>query len=101
MNNCNKCNGELSYVIFDHNADAPLNVECWDCLSVLNEKDYVAEQFAKLLRRASPEKLSQMLATYVVNKVHSENEGDLSRVAEITKAKDSIGAMALCGAYAE
>ena len=48
MNEC-KCNGRLSYTVFDHHADAPLSVECWDCLSVLNMIDNIAEDFSRLL----------------------------------------------------
>lgn len=98
---CKKCNGTLSYVVFDHREDAPLNVECWDCLSVLNEKDSVTEDFARLLANASPERLAQLLATFLVNKYHGEREGDLSNVVEIIKSKDLMNALALCSAYAE
>ena len=98
---CKKCNGTLSYVVFDHHVDAPLNVDCWDCLSVLNEKDSVTEDFARLLAKASPQKLAQILATFLVNKYHVEREGDLSSVVEITKSKDLMNALALCSAYAE
>ena len=99
MSECKKCNGRLSYTVFDHHTDAPLSVECWDCLSVLNMIDNIAEDFSRLLRNASPEKLAQLLASHVVNAVYRENERDLNRLEDMVKSKDLVNALALCSAY--
>lgn len=99
MNECEKCNGRLNYTIYDRHADAPVSVECWDCLSELNYQDNVAEDLSRLLRNASPEKLAQILASHVVAKVYLERERDLSRLEEITKSKDLVNALTICSAY--
>ncbi len=96
---CEKCNGRLSYTVFDHHADAPLSVECWDCLSELNYQDNVAENLSRLLRGASPEKLAQLLSSFVVKKVYREREGDLNRIENMIKSKELANALALCSAY--
>ena len=99
MNDCKKCNGKLSYTIYDERADAPLSVECWDCLSELNYQDNVAEDLSRLLRNASPEKLAQLLASHVAAKVYRERERDLSRLEDMIQSKDLMNALALCRAY--
>ena len=97
--NCEKCNGRLSYTVYDHHADAPISVECWDCLSELNYQDNVAENLSRLLRNASPEKLAQLLSSFVVKKVYREREGDLNRIENMIKSKELANALALCSAY--
>lgn len=99
MNDCKKCDGRLSYTIYDKYADAPLSVECWDCLSEMNYIDNTAENLARLLHQASPEKLAQLLASYVVKKYHREKEGDLNRLEEMIESKDLMNALAICSAY--
>jgi hypothetical protein len=99
MSECKKCNGKMSYVVFDPHADAPLSVECWDCLSELNYQDNVAQDLSRLLRKASPEKLAQLLASHVVAKVYRERERDLSRLEDMVKSKDLVNALAICSAY--
>lgn len=99
MNECAKCNGRLSYTIFDRHADANISVECWDCLSEINYKDNVAENLSRLLRNASPEKLAQLLASYLVEKMYGEREGDLSRIEDMVQSKELNNALALCSAY--
>lgn len=101
MNECKKCNGRLSYTIYDKHADAPLSVECWDCLSELNIIDNVAENLSHLLRNASPEKLAQLLASHFVHKYYREREGDLNRLEEMIQSKDLVGALSMCSAYAK
>lgn len=99
MNECEKCHGKLHYTIYDKHADAPLSVECWDCLSELNYKDNVAENLSRLLRNASPERLAQLLSSYLVEKMYQEREGDLSRVEDMIQSKELTNALALCSAY--
>lgn len=101
MIECTKCKGELNYTVFDHRADSNISLDCWDCLSELNYQDNVAEDLSRLLRKASPEKLAQILSTYVVKKMYDEKKGDLSRLENIIKSKQLADALAICQAYAD
>jgi hypothetical protein len=98
MSDCIKCKGKLSYQVFDGRHEQYLTVECWDCLSVINYQDHVASEFTQLIRKGSPERLAQFVASFVVNQM-VEQKGDLNRLEEIIKSKNLIEAFALCGAY--
>ncbi len=95
---CEKCNGTLTYTVFDQKHEQHLSVECWDCLSVLNYQDHVASEFTQLISKGSHEKLAQYVASFVVKQM-AEQKGDLNRLEEIIKSKNLIEAFALCGAY--
>jgi hypothetical protein len=96
---CKKCNGSLRYEVFDHNHEIMMSVECWDCLSVIQEQDYLADLMSRLLRNASPEKLAILVAQFLVSAV--AEQGDLNRIHEITNSKNLQDALILATMYSE
>tara|TARA_R100000479_G_C6350824_1_gene189155 strand:- start:417 stop:713 length:297 start_codon:yes stop_codon:yes gene_type:complete len=93
---CKICNGNMRYQIPNHYHETMEWVDCMDCVLEAQFKETVAIDVARLLSKASAEKLSLILSTMIVN-----TSNDLNRVYDITKQKNLNHLLMLADCYAE
>ena len=101
MNDCDKCEGNLYYLVPNYQHDVMERIECWDCISEMQYQDDVKERLTKLLVTASPQRLAQIVSEMVVNSVVKDVNTNLSRFETIITTKNKTEAMILSSMYAE
>lgn len=100
MTECNKCEGNLYYLVPNYQHDIMERIDCMDCLLEEQFKDELKEQLTRLLANTSHVKLAQIVAELVVNSVDKNPSDDLNRIEGVIHTKNQITALALGSAYA-
>ena len=101
MNDCDKCEGNLYYLVPNYQHDVMERIECWDCISEMQYQDDIKERMTKLLVTCSPQQLAQIVAEMAVNSVVKDHSGNLSRFETMLATKNTREAMILSSMYAE
>ena len=99
MNECEKCNGKLYYVIPNYQHDTLERIECWDCISVDMYNSDVKERLSKQLLNASKERLANIVAELMVNA--TENDKVDETFEPLIATKDTTRILVIARTIAE
>lgn len=99
MDSCEKCNGQMYYLVPNYRLEIMEKVDCMDCIIEEQYKDHLKGELTRLLVNASPQKLSQIVAELIVNGVDRNPNDDLNRIDVIIQTKNTLNAMQLGSAY--
>ena len=101
MSDCDKCEGNLYYLVPNYQHDVMERIECWDCISEMQYQDDVKERLTKLLVTASPQRLAQLVADLAVNGIVKDSNNNISRFETIIATKNLEQALVMASIYAE
>ena len=96
---CEKCNGEMSYLVPNYRLEIMERVDCMDCIIEEQYKDHLKDELTRLLASVSQQKLSQIVAELIVNGVDINPNDDLNRIDVIIQTKNTMNAIQLGSAY--
>ena len=98
---CDKCEGNMYYLVPNYQHDVMERVECIDCMLEIQYKDDIKVRLSKLLVNASHEKLAQLVAEMTVNGVDKSPTTNISRFETTILTKNLAEALMLAAIYAE
>tara|TARA_B100000497_G_C7294417_1_gene201261 strand:- start:59 stop:364 length:306 start_codon:yes stop_codon:yes gene_type:complete len=96
---CEKCNGDMYYLVPNYRLEVMERVECMDCISHEHYKHHLSEELTKVLTKASPQKLALIVAELIVHNIDKNTHDDLSRVETIIQTKNLVEALVLGDVY--
>ncbi len=99
MDSCEKCNGQMYYLVPNYRLEIMEKVDCMDCIIEEQYKDHLKGELTRLLVNASPQKLSQIVAELIVNGVERNPNDDLNRIDVISQTKNTQNDSKMCSGY--
>tara|TARA_R100000081_G_scaffold76529_1_gene42985 strand:- start:233 stop:544 length:312 start_codon:yes stop_codon:yes gene_type:complete len=101
VNDCEKCEGNLYYLVPNYQHDIMERIECLDCMAEMQYQDDVKQRMAKLIVEISPQKLAQIVAELLVNSIVKDPNANLARCETVITTKNTREAAILSEMYAE
>jgi hypothetical protein len=101
MTECNKCEGNLYYLVPNYQHDTMERIDCLDCISEMQYADDIKGRLTKLLVTASPQRLAQLVAEVAVNGIIKDSNSNITRYETIIATKNLEQALVMASIYAE